>query len=517
LLKIIPTQIADGEYQTYKASSLQIYLSTIIQNEQRDFLIGVSMIVCTDAGKLFHLKHMLKHFLYHIKAWFKVTVLSTLAICLYACSPAIEKSSLQQVLNNKVLKVGTRFGLTTYYNGVSGPEGFEYELTKGFADYLGVELEVQPYYSLTELFPQLEQQHLDLIAAGLSVTPQRQTRFRFGPVYQQASQKLIFKQGNPRPRKMTDLNGELLITSDSSHAETLQTLKMEQPELSWQETNDMDAEELLEQVIDGEINYTITDSNILSVMRLRHPELSIGFTVQQEQGIAWALNAQQDDTLLAALIEYFGHIQLNGQLSALKDKYFGHVRQFNYVDTRAFIKAARTKLPQYQPWFEQYADRLDWRLLAAMSYQESHWNPRAKSPTGVRGMMMLTLDTAKYLGIRSRLDPEQSIKGGAKYLNILEKRIPARISAPDRLWFALAAYNVGLGHVEDARILTEKQGANPDLWVDVKKRLPLLRQKKYYKGTKYGYARGDEAVKYVANIRGYYDTLSFFDQQQTQE
>lgn len=459
---------------------------------------------------------MLKHLLSQTTLTIKTSALLLVVLCLYACTPAKETNSLQQVLDNKVLKVGTRFGLTTYYNGVNGPEGFEYELAKGFADYLQVELEVHPYYSLNELFPQLEQQNLDLVAAGLSVTPQRQDKFRFGPVYQQASQKLIFKQGNLRPRKVTDLNGELLITSGSSHAETLEKIKTEQPELRWQETNEMDSEELLEQVISGEIDYTITDSNILSVMRLRHPELSIGFTVQQEQGIAWALNAQLDDALLAALIEYFGLIQQNGRLSALKDKYFGHVRQFNYVDTRAFIKAAKKTLPKYQTWFEQYADELDWRLLAAMSYQESHWNPRAKSPTGVRGMMMLTLDTAKDLGIRSRLDPEQSIRGGAKYLNSLVKRIPARISAPDRLWFAMAAYNVGLGHVEDARVLTQKQGGNPDLWVDVKKRLPLLRQKKYYKSTRYGYARGDEAVRYVANIRGYYDTLTFFDQQKTQ-
>ena len=151
-----------------------------------------------------------------------------------------------------------------------------------------------------------------------------------------------------------------------------------------------------------------------------------------------------------------------------------------------------------------------------MSYQESHWNPRAKSFTGVRGMMMLTLATAKELGIVSRLDPEQSIKGGAKYLTNLLKRIPDRITHPDRLWFALAAYNVGMGHLEDARVLTDRQGANPDMWVDVKIRLLQLRQKKYYKTTRYGYARGNEAVAYVDNIRRYYDTLVWLDEQQPQ-
>ena len=152
---------------------------------------------------------------------------------------------------------------------------------------------------------------------------------------------------------------------------------------------------------------------------------------------------------------------------------------------------------------------MDWRLLAAIGYQESHWNPRARSPTGVRGIMMLTLNTAKHIGVKNRLDAEQSIMGGAKYFKIVLKRIPARIPEPDRTWFALASYNIGWGHVEDARILTERQGADPDRWVDVKERLPLLRQRKYYKQTRYGYARGNEPVQYVDNIRRYYETLQW--------
>lgn len=468
-------------------------------------------------GSFFIQKPMLKRInsLIRLTGYFAIAPL--LLTIMSGCEQSKPVNSLQIILQQNVLKVGTRFGVTTYYNGTAGPEGFEYELSKGFAEHLGVRLEVHPYYSISELFPQLEYDNIDLIAAGLSVTPERIEKYQFGPVYQQVSQKLVFKQGGQRPRSPEQLDGQLLVTSDSSHAETLRQVQLLQPQLDWQETNDMDTEELMEQVLDDKIRYTIADSNILSVMRLRHPELSTAFTIQQIQGIAWILNNQKDDALISALVEYFGRIQRNGQLAALEDKYFGHVRQFNYVDTRAFIKAAKEKLPRYQPWFEQYARDLDWRLLAALSYQESHWHPKARSPTGVRGMMMLTLNTAKDLGIQSRLDPEQSISGGARYLNSLVKRIPARIQSPDRIWFALAAYNIGLGHVEDARVLTQKQGANPDIWVDIKKRLPLLRQKKYYKTTTYGYARGDEAVRYVANIRGYYDTLTFFDQQKTEQ
>jgi membrane-bound lytic murein transglycosylase F len=439
-----------------------------------------------------------------------------LVLVIGGCNDTKQSSSLGDVLDSGVLKVGTTYGLTTYYNGPTGPIGFEYELAEGFATYLGVKLEVFPYYNLDDLFPQLTDAHLDLIAAGISVSPERYQKFKFGPGYQRVSEKLVFKQGNEWPRAIKDLKGELVIAAGSSHHDSLLRLQLENEQLSWQETDDSDMEELLEMVLNEELDYTIADSNILALMRRRYPDLSIGFSISPEQDVAWAVNKQRDDSLLAALIEYFGIIQNNGTLAALEDKYFGHVRQFNYVDTREFIKSSRKVLPKFKPWFVQYSGDLDWRLLAAMSYQESHWRPRAKSVTGVRGMMMLTLATAKELGIVSRLDPEQSIKGGAKYLTKLLKRIPDRITHPDRLWFALASYNVGLGHLEDARVLTERQGANPDMWVDVKIRLLQLRQKKHYKTTRYGYARGNEAVAYVDNIRRYYDTLVWLDEQQPQ-
>lgn len=438
-------------------------------------------------------------------------------LSLGGCDTPQKVSRLETILQDGVLRVGTNYGLTTYYNGATGPEGFEYELAAGFADYLGVRLEVFPYYTLNELFPQLQNNYLDLIAAGISMTPERKTQFRFGPAYQDVSQKLVFKQGNIRPRSATDLTGSLAVIAASSHSETLRSFKPFHSHLQWQETDEKDTEELLDMVLADELDYTIADSNILAVFRRRHPELSIGFTINQEQGIAWALNKTQDDSLLAALIEYFGVIQGDGRLAALEDKYFGHIRTFNYVDTREFIKSAKETLPDFKHWFESYSGELDWRLLAAMSYQESHWDPLAKSPTGVRGMMMLTLATAREMGVTSRLDPEQSIQGGAVYFAKLLRRIPDRIQRPDRVWFALASYNIGLGHLEDARVLTQRQGGNPDMWVDVKKRLPQLRQKKYYKTTRYGYARGNEAVHYVDNIRRYYDTLVWLDENKPEQ
>lgn len=443
----------------------------------------------------------------------KATIVVVICFMQSGCNDYSETSSLERVLDDGVLKVGTNYGRTTYYNGVIGPEGFEYELAKGFADYLGVELEVYPYYSLNDLFPQLTNHHLDVIAAGISMTPQRLSQFSFGPAYQDVSQKVVFQQGETRPRNLQQLKGELLVVSGSSHSEALNSSQLPES-LTWQETDERDAEELLEMVAQGELDYTVSDSNILAVVRRRYPELSIGFTLVAEQGIGWAVNNEGDDGLRAALIEYFGKIREDGTFGVLEDKYFGHVQKFDYVDTREFIRSTETTLPRFIELFKRYAGDLDWRLLAAMSYQESHWNPEATSPTGVRGLMMLTLATAKDVDVKSRLDPEQSIRGGAQYFAGLLRRIPARIQDPDKIWLALAAYNVGLGHLEDARVLTQRNGGNPDMWVDVKQHLPMLRQKKHYKTTRYGYARGHEAVSYVDNIRRYYDTLVWLDEQQ---
>ncbi len=236
-----------------------------------------------------------------------------------------------------------------------------------------------------------------------------------------------------------------------------------------------------------------------------------GVSIDEPEPLAWMVSKNSHDDILASLVEFFGTVHHDGTLLALDEKYYGHIEQFNYVETRTFIKAVAGTLPKYQALFEKYAQELDWRLLAAISYQESHWNPTARSYTGVRGMMMLTLATAKQMGIKSRLDTEQSIRGGAKYFKRMIAMMPDRIPTPDRIWFALASYNIGFGHLDDARIITQRQGGDPDRWVEVKSRLPLLQQKKYYKNTKYGYARGEEPVQYVDNIRRYYDTLSWLD------
>ena len=446
----------------------------------------------------------------------KVLFICLLIPLLFSCDEPKKPASFTRIIERGYVSVGTLFGPNSYYAQADGYAGFEYELAKKYAEYLNVDLKIVPSYSIDELFIKLNTGEVDLLAAGLSITDKRLSRFRFAPSYEQVSQKLVFKQGKVRPRKLSDLTGKLMVTVSSSHVENLEILKKKNNELNWLETSEFDSEELLLKILDEEIDYTIIDSNALAVNRRYYPEISIGFTIKKAEPLAWMVDKNGDDAIFASLIEFFGQVHHNGTLLALDDKYYGHIEKFNYVETRTFIRAVSTKLPKYQALFEKYGQEIDWRLLAAISYQESHWRPHARSHTGVRGMMMLTLATAKQMGIKSRLDAEQSIRGGSKYFKRMINKMPDRIPSPDRIWFALASYNVGFGHLNDARIITQQQGGDPDRWVEVKTRLPLLQQKKYYKNTKYGYARGKEPVHYVENIRRYYDTLTWLDTKATE-
>ena len=261
------------------------------------------------------------------------------------------------------------------------------------------------------------------------------------------------------------------------------------------------------QVAEGYIPYTIANSIDVATAQQIRPNLAIAFDLTDEAGVHWYLADNSYNELQASLLDFMSTALDSGLIDRIEEKYFRHIAQFDYVDSRAYLDAVENILPQYQPLFEKYKGELDWRLLAAVAYQESHWNPDATSPTGVRGMMMLTKDTAERMKIDDRTDPEQSIKAGSDYLHWLIAQMPDSIPQEDRIWYALTAYNMGLGHVVDLRRLTKKLGANPDNWLDVKNNLPLLSEKRHYNGLKYGYARGYEAYQYVENIRRYMNSI----------
>lgn len=382
-----------------------------------------------------------------------------------------------------------------------------------FADELGVELTLLVPDSLSDLLDQLSENTVHIAAAGLTITEDREKIFQFGPVYQEITEQLVYNIANKRPKNLSSLDGTLEVVANSSHEERLQYLSETIPDLNWKINKEMESEELLQLVSEDIIEYTIADSNELSLNQRFLINLRAAFDIGEPQQLAWAMPKTKDKSLFREVQKFFKKIKENGELTHLIERNYGHVEDFDYVGTKIFMRHIETRLPAYQAFFEEAAAEhgLDWRLIAAMGYQESHWDPDAVSPTGVRGIMMLTLKTAKDMGIKNRLDPESSISGGARYFKKTLGRIDENITEPDNIWMAMAAYNVGYYHLQDARIITKKLNKDPNRWIDVRESLPLLAKRKWYKQTRYGYARGWEPVRYVENIRSYYDILKWVD------
>ena len=425
---------------------------------------------------------------------------------------------IDQIKDSGTLTVVTRNSPTAYFEDRSGPAGFEYDLINAFADYLGVKLNLIIVNNLHDAMDVLLNGDAQIAAAGFTREQTDAYDVMYGPAYSSASEQVIYRRRNYKPESLADLQeGRLMVTAGSRHASTLRRWqRQELPTLSWRETPDLDASDLLQMVSDRELDYTLVNSNEFRLVQSYLPNLDVAFTLGEVQTVAWVMPPLADGSLREKAFDFFLRPETGMLMMTLSERYYGHVGQFDYVGAHRFLRNSRRVLPEYRPAFEKAAEKygFDWRLLAAMGYQESHWNPKARSYTGVRGIMMLTLRTAGELGIEDRLDPEQSIRGGTRYLSQLRERLDDSIMEPDRTWMALAAYNVGYGHLQDARTLAKELGYNPDLWNDIKDVLPLLSQKRYYSKTRYGYARGSEPVTYVQNIRRYYDVLIWKDETQ---
>ena len=441
-----------------------------------------------------------------------------LVILLLFCIPALlswnSKTQLGAIIESGSLKLATRNSPNTYFIEKGEPAGFEYDLAKAYTEHLGIKLELVLPSSFGGLFTTMQNRDAHIAGAMLTATDERKQTFSFSSPYLHTTTALIYRttQGEPSPKNLEDLisrNKRLVVLANSSHSELLNKLAEQYPELKWEETTDLSAVELLEKVHTKEIDYTITDSIAFDAQQSFFPGLKKAFDLDEEQPLAWMLKPHSDNSLLDSVNRFLALENTQKLIEELKVKYFQRSNRLNFYDTATFREDMQTRFPKIEQYFfmaEQETD-IDWQLLAAIAYQESHWNPKAVSPTGVKGIMMLTNAAAKEVEVTDRTDPMQSIIGGAHYLVSVMKKIPDRIPQPDHTWFALAGYNVGYGHLEDARVLTSRAGLNPDKWDDVKKHLPLLTQEKYYSTVRYGYARGYEPVHYVSNIRKYIELL----------
>lgn len=430
-----------------------------------------------------------------------------LLFSLAGCGPSLEPPG-----KSGELVVMTRNAPNTYFLDKEGrPSGFEYELVKRFADSKGWKLRLEVAEDLQALRTALDEGRVHLAAGWLAVTPERQRRYRFGPSYAEEKEWVICRAGLNQPRAIPDLATlRLEVAAGSSHEETLKRLRKHHASLHWSSMRVASEEELLERVASGLTDCTVADEVTLDLADSYLSDLAKAFDLGQPQLIAWAMPWRAPKGLRNELQHFFQTLVESGDLQRLQASQLGWQEQpMGEVDLLRFMERRAERLHDLRGYFRQaqVETDMDWRLLAAIAYQESQWDPRAVSPTGVRGIMMLTVETADRMEVENRLDPKQSILGGARYINLLRDGIPDRIPEPDRTWLALAAYNIGLGHLQDARRLTQKLGKDPDKWKDVRDVLPLIARANYASKLRYGYARGGEARQLVENVRLYYDML----------
>ena len=438
----------------------------------------------------------------------KRAMIATLAWLLGAC--AGPPPLLEGIRAQGEIRIATLASRTTYYPSTAGPRGFEHDMAARFAAHIGVAPRFIVAGDTAELFALLTSRKVHLAAALLPVE-QLRAEIAFGPSYHIIEQLLIYRRGTPRPRNIEQLKGRRIVASAGSGSRPLLIANLPRAEgYDWTIRSDVAAEDLLAMVSEKRVDYVLLPSTEFHIARNVYPETRAAFAVGAPQVVGWARAPATDHSLAQAQLEFLRAVRVSGELSQIADRYFGHLKQFDYVEVRSLLRHYSERLPRYRDSFIAAGERhgVDWRLLAALSYQESHWRPNATSPTGVKGLMMLTRDTAQEIGV-DRLDPDQAIDGGSVYLAGLRARLPRRFGEPDRTWFALAAYNIGLGHLEDARVLTQRAGHDPDRWVDVRNHLPKLAHGRWAEQARHGRARGNQAVEFVRNIRRYYDVITW--------
>ncbi|MDD3884944.1 MAG: membrane-bound lytic murein transglycosylase MltF [Gallionella sp.] len=434
--------------------------------------------------------------MHRINSPFQVFLFSALILLLGGCN-----GKLPSWKNGKLLVVVSESD--------QGAEAeFEREMTTLFAKDLHSEIEFIP--SSPDRVDRTLRKHQAHLAAASLRSQVNVASLYFGPSYRTVKEQLICNQETGTPKKIDDLlNLRLGVLSGSAQEFALKELLPKYPGLKWQSRSNADAQALITEVSEGALDCTVANENSYASARNHYTNINASLTIGAPSKLAWAFSMDADPQFIAAVKSFFSRIKRDGTLNRLIDRYYGHNGRLHRLDAAAFISNAGTVLPEYRNLFEEAATLtgLDWRLLAALAYQESQWNPLATSFTNVRGMMMLTEDTADRMQVTDRLDPRESVLAGARYLALLRDQLPAKIKDPDRTWMALAAYNQGVGHLEDARVLTARMGMNPNSWADIKKWMPMLNQPGYYETLKYGYARGGEAVILVENIRNYHDML----------
>lgn len=435
-----------------------------------------------------------------------------------ACSAPLPHSRslnlLEQIQQAGEIQFVTANGPTTVYEGANGLTGFEYELMHRFADYLGVKARLLQPGNLQDIVFTLSQNPKAVGAAELVINPGLMRQLDFGPTYVAVASLVVTRLGSAPIESLAQLTGSrLLVRKGSAQEEFLTQLQKSLPELNWQSIEG-DPVQLLHRVNEGQADAALVDRLAFEQNQVVFSQIQAAFALDAEQPVAWAFARNRDKSLQHEVEAFFGRLKSDGSLAQLTEKYFTQPSLELDQNLRNFRDLMPKRLTPWRSTMEAAARQyqLDWQVLAAIGYQESQWNAKAISETGVQGFMMLTNITAKAMEVNNRLNARESIFGAARLMRYLLDQQSAFTSPSDRLNLALAAYNIGLGHVQDAQALAAKAGKNPDSWEAVKPWIAKLDERETFSKTRHGYARGQGAVLYVDSIATYQELLTLYEQ-----
>jgi membrane-bound lytic murein transglycosylase F len=409
------------------------------------------------------------------------------------------------------LVVLTVNGPATYFEDAHGlPSGFEYDLATLFAKDMRMKVSFVLVDSPAKIDKALRDKQAHFAAAALARHFDFPGGLAWGPSYFTTQHQIVWRSAETKPKSVADIRGKRVGVIEESVADWLLSdpVKIDFP--IERLPPGAEISELLDRVAKGTLDFALVESTRFTLARKFFPQLDVAFPLGKPVEYAWLVSTVDKKPILEAAKPFFEKITRDGTLKRLVDRHYGHAARITAVDSNKLLDLIGKQLPGLKPHFEQgeQASGIDWRLIAAIAYQESHWDAAATSPTGVRGLMMLTEDTAERLQVKNRLDARDSAVGGARYFALLKESLPARLEEPDRTWLALAAYNLGVGHLEDARVLAQRAGLNPDKWQDVRQMIGKLTDPEAFQTLKHGYARGYEGLQFVDNVRNYYDILA---------
>jgi len=418
---------------------------------------------------------------------------------------AIHAGDFDQIKKRKLLRVLLRNNAASYFLYRGELQGFEYELAKEFARYHNLRLEVVVPPSHREFSTWLREGKADIAMGFLQADKRQQS---LGVVYSQPyhyARQHIVVPIDSRITQLSDLKKHYItVRRSSSYWQALSMQQHQGAEFGLRAADDqIETEQLIQQVAEKKLEATMADEHILNIELARSVKVKSGFALPEEIPHAIAMRARNPD-LKNAIDKFIKRIYKGEFYNVTYRKYFQSHQSMTKLAGGRVIDALDSEISPFDSLVQKYADQygFDWRLIAAQMFQESGFDPKARSPAGARGLMQLMPRTARSLGINQIEDPARSIQGGVKYMDWLRARFDADLAISERLWFSLAAYNAGIGHVHDARRLASLLGHDPDRWFGhTENAMLLLSKRKYAKMARYGFVNGKEPVNYVREIK----------------